>query len=41
SLTSIVPSLLTIVHVQGNGQLHCISSTNGTKDIQQVVYKIA
>ncbi|CAM4871028.1 unnamed protein product [Rotaria socialis] len=39
SLTSIVPSLLAIA--QGNGQLDCVSSTNGTKDIQQVVYKTA
>ncbi|CAF4255460.1 unnamed protein product, partial [Rotaria sordida] len=38
SLTSIIPSLLAIV--QGNGQLHCIPSINGT-NITGIVYKTA
>jgi riboflavin transporter 2 len=38
SLTSIIPSLLAIA--QGNGQLHCISSNNGT-NITEVVYEVA
>lgn len=38
SLTSIIPSLLAIV--QGNGQLYCIPSKNGTNKTE-VVYKVA